>query len=199
VRKCPRARSSLPGQHLDHRHRALQPVRRRPCTNPSKGSLRAPCLARDLRHIHSRALGDDHEVACRLIRALNLARDLDYNLFRARALSVSRNVARADARNLDQALVDYTASRHSLTAGMYEPREARRIGSWATGLLAAATRLLPAADRARYAEEYQSELWDIAQDGCGPVRQVRYALRQLICAAEMSGALRSPRRRSPAP
>jgi hypothetical protein len=74
-----------------------------------------------------------------------------------------------------------------------------RVASSAADLLAAATRLLPAADRGRYAEEYQSELWDLAQCGAGRLRQLGYALRQLLRALPMGRVLRSPRRRSVAP
>jgi hypothetical protein len=68
----------------------------------------------------------------------------------------------------------------------------------ATGLMAAAVRLLPAADRGRYAAEYLSELWDLAQFGAGRLGQLRYAFRQLVRALPMRLALRAPRRRSAA-
>ena len=77
--------------------------------------------------------------------------------------------------------------------------EATQVARWPSGLLAASVRLLPATDRARYAEEYQSELRDLAQAGGGRIRQLRYALRQLRGAPAMGFALRSPRRRSAAP
>ena len=75
----------------------------------------------------------------------------------------------------------------------------RRVAPSATRLLTVAARLLPPAERARYAEEYRSELWELAQAGNGRIRQLRYALRQLRSAPSMSFALRSPRRRSAAP
>lgn len=71
--------------------------------------------------------------------------------------------------------------------------------SFAAGLLTAASRLLPAADRARYAEEYQSELWELSQSAAGRVRQLQYAVRQLVSALPMGFVLRSPRHRSAAP
>jgi hypothetical protein len=58
---------------------------------------------------------------------------------------------------------------------------------------------LPHAARIRYAEEYQSELWDLAHAGSGQVRQLQYGLRQLRTALPTSVALRSPRCRSSAP
>jgi len=69
----------------------------------------------------------------------------------------------------------------------------------ADGLAGIASFLLPAADRARYSEEYRSELWDLAQAGAGRIRQLQYALRQLRNALPTSSALRAPRRRSSAP
>jgi hypothetical protein len=74
-----------------------------------------------------------------------------------------------------------------------------RVAPSAAGLLAAAVRLLPAAHRSRYAEEYRCEPWHIAQAGAGRARQLRYALRQFRSAVLVSVALRSPRRRSSAP
>jgi len=79
-----------------------------------------------------------------------------------------------------------------------QPR-ARRIAPSAAALLVAAIRLLPAADRARYTEEFRSELWDLMQDGAGSARQVRYAFRQLSRAFLTSFELRFPRRRGAAP
>jgi hypothetical protein len=64
----------------------------------------------------------------------------------------------------------------------------------ARGLLATAGILLPRADRARYMQEYRSELWDLAQTGEGRLRQLLYALRQLRSTIPMGLALRSPRR-----
>jgi hypothetical protein len=49
----------------------------------------------------------------------------------------------------------------------------------AARLLAAAARVLPAADREPYAQEYRSELWELAQAGDGRVGQLCYALRQV--------------------
>ena len=77
--------------------------------------------------------------------------------------------------------------------------EARWVAPSAASLLTTAARLLPAAHRGRYAEEYRSELWDLAQAGAGRMRQLRYAFCQLRSALPMSVTLRSPRRRSSAP
>jgi hypothetical protein len=76
-------------------------------------------------------------------------------------------------------------------------RSFSQVPPWAAGLMAAA-RLLPAADRARYLEEYQAELWVLAWSGAGRLRRLRYALRQLLRILPLGIALRSPRRRSAA-
>jgi hypothetical protein len=68
--------------------------------------------------------------------------------------------------------------------------------SWpASRLAGVASFLLPIADRARYSEEYRSELWDLAQAGAGRIRQLLCALRQIRNALPTNSALRSPRRK----
>lgn len=78
-------------------------------------------------------------------------------------------------------------------------RRARPVVPSATRLLAAAACLLPVAERARYTDEYRSELWELAQSGAGRPCQLRYSLRQLRNAPSLGFALRSPHRRSAAP
>jgi hypothetical protein len=78
-------------------------------------------------------------------------------------------------------------------------RGTRRVARAAVGLVATASWLLPASDRARYAEECLRELWDITKSGAGCLLQLKYALRLLLRALPMRLALRSPRRRSAAP
>jgi hypothetical protein len=69
----------------------------------------------------------------------------------------------------------------------------------ARGLVVAASWLLPAALRARYGEEYRSELWDLAAAGAGRRQQLGYALRQFRCAVPLRFAVLSPRHRRAAP
>jgi hypothetical protein len=78
-------------------------------------------------------------------------------------------------------------------------RRDRSVAPSATRLLTAAVRLLPAAERARYAGEYRSELWELARAGDGRVGQLCYALRQVRNAPSMGRVLRSPHRRSASP
>jgi hypothetical protein len=78
-------------------------------------------------------------------------------------------------------------------------QESRRITPPARGLLAAAVRLLPPANRDRYAEEYRSELWEITHARASSRQQTRYALNQLARAAHLRSALLTPRRKNAAP
>ena len=66
-------------------------------------------------------------------------------------------------------------------------------------LVAAATRLLPAADQERYAREFESELWELAARGASPAEQVRYSLRQALHVAELRNAALGPRSQSASP
>ncbi len=60
-------------------------------------------------------------------------------------------------------------------------------------------RLLPVRDRARYAEEFRSELWEIAHAGGGRRAQLAYAARQVMAARQLRAGLRVPRRRGAVP
>ncbi len=63
----------------------------------------------------------------------------------------------------------------------------------------AATRLLPIGERAGFAEEFRSELWEIAYAGGGRRVQLTYAVRQMLSARRLRAELlRVPRRRSTA-
>jgi hypothetical protein len=62
-------------------------------------------------------------------------------------------------------------------------------------LVGAAARLLPAPYRARYGEEYRSELWELAAAGGGRSQQIRYALHQVSRVVSLRFELRTPRRR----
>ena len=66
-------------------------------------------------------------------------------------------------------------------------------------LLAVAVRLLPAGDRARYAEEFRSELTEIARVGAMRRAQLAYAARLVMSARRLRANLRAPRRRRTAP
>jgi hypothetical protein len=182
-------------------------------------------LARDLRvaldftRIFAYELGADRD----LVRARRLALDLGSALAEERDVdrvlslvakigdAVNRTVAHEHAlgcdpdRNLNEALsltdtlsIAFTSAR-DYAASANGRRGPGRVVPSAAGLLAAAVRLLPAADRGRYDEEYRSELWDLAQAGAGRLGQLRYALCQLRNALPTSSALGLPPRRGAAP
>ena len=67
-------------------------------------------------------------------------------------------------------------------------------------LVTAAARLLPAREQARYAEEFRSELWEIAHAGGTRRAQLAYAARQVRAAGWLRGAADlTATRRSAAP
>jgi len=71
---------------------------------------------------------------------------------------------------------------------------ARRVAAPAKELVAVASRLLPVAERARYLEEYRSELRDLAAAGAGCCRQAGYGARQVLSAMPLRSAVLAPRR-----
>ena len=85
--------------------------------------------------------------------------------------------------------------------GMQDPRERVRrhspgsVTSLARTLLAAAARLVPVADRPRYAAEFRAELADIAAAGGNRRAQVAYAARLVAAAPRLRIELKVPRRR----
>jgi predicted RNA-binding protein with RPS1 domain len=111
---------------------------------------------------------------------------------------VEREAAKEDLSGGTSEVQKLTHGRSPATPSADE-RVAKRVSPSAAGLLDLAARLLPAADRARYGEEYRSELWDLAQAGAGRTGQLRHAVCQVASAIPMSRALRSLRRRITAP
>jgi hypothetical protein len=98
----------------------------------------------------------------------------------------------ADSRNRAAKSASEIIGARTSTTHARGLRRAKRTVSCAAKMLAVAALMLPAEYRAQYGEEYLSELWDLAQSGDGRLRQLRYALRQLLCAIPMSRALRPP-------
>jgi hypothetical protein len=72
----------------------------------------------------------------------------------------------------------------------------RRTTSLARTLLAAAARLVPAADRPRYTAEFRAELADLTAAGGNRRAQVAYAARLVVTAPRLRLELKAPRRRS---
>ncbi len=134
-------------------------------------------LARDLVEILTLDLDHDPVIA--------LDRDLDFARAPARALALALALAH-----------DLSLARTAGDRGQHGPG---RVAPSAERLLDAAARLLPAADRARYAEEYRSELREIAHSGRSRRRQLRYASRQLASSVPLHAELLTPRRRKASP
>jgi hypothetical protein len=89
------------------------------------------------------------------------------------------------------------ASSSALQVGVDVPRAAAM--SLAVQLLVLVAWLLPAGERSRYAEEFWSELSEIAQAGDGRLDQLAYAVRQVVSTLYLAAELRVPRRRSASP
>jgi hypothetical protein len=132
--------------------------------------------------MNSRSLDLDLASNRELVRVLTRAFASDRGLDGGVVLDIAR--ARARALDLDQA-PDCGQEQHG----------PGRVVPSADCLLAAAARLLPAADRARYIEEYRSELWQIAHAGRSARSQMLYALRQLASSVRLHAELRTPRQR----
>ena len=66
-------------------------------------------------------------------------------------------------------------------------------------LVAVAAWLLPAGERARYGEEWRSELHDLAASGEGRRRQLGYAVRLLAGTLRLRRAVLAPRHEKAGP
>jgi hypothetical protein len=164
-------------------------------------------LGRDLTDLN------DHARSLIRIPAADRANGLYYAIYDTRELAtdLARETGAAPAAGFDDSIpLAYDLNRAAMLAASLckilnratiwrEQGEEVRLAPAAERLLAVACRALPAADRTRYAEEYESELRDLARLGDGRLRQLQYALRQLFHAISMIHALRSLRRRSAMP
>ena len=117
------------------------------------------------------------------------ARAFDHARTLASELKLARTIVSTLNRDLDRARTGSAQRQHGTG----------RVAPSAGHLLAAAARLLPATDRARYAEEYRSELWEIARAGQPRRRQIGYAARQAASSLRLRAELRTPRRRKASP
>jgi hypothetical protein len=168
-----------------------------------------PFSTRQLAAVLSQARASVSQVAGQLAQAHASVRTMRLSSLRAWALDLNsdscgdvgidltgaRTSARALRRDLDKARIKLQLRARTTSAG----HAAKHVAPSAVGLLVTAARLLPAADRVRYVEEYQSELQDLAQAGTGRIGQVQYGARQLWHALPMSIALRSLRHTGAAP
>ena len=160
-----------------------------------------------------RHFGRAAEDAERLADVLSRAPDLAFLYIGLDGRDLDRTLAKINVRGHDtyapgflaehacdraQLLVRQLAEVHHLARVEFRRRSVGQVGSTAAGLLSVAARLLPAADRPRYVEEYACELHELTRSGGGRWRELRYALSQVRSAPMMRFALRSSRRRSAA-
>ena len=131
-------------------------------------------------------------------------RGLDLKRYVAHAVDLSRVLNLHGARDIDIAcnladnLSRYELLVHELMAARehvsqlagqrQQPQSSVTISALATRAAVAAARLLPLAARARYAEEYRCELYDLAQ--VSRRAQWAYSFRLLACALPMRRELR---------
>jgi len=166
---------------------------------------RAHVLAHNLGRACVRASDLDRDLRNTLADVFNLsyAFDLDFDRDRAlrfdrdlvRELDVARDLACAIQLDLASAV---RANSARVPAGDVAVKPSAAPGGLAVlagQLAAAAVRLLPAGDRRRYLEEFQSELADLALARGNRRAQLAYAVRLLISAWRLRAELRSPRRR----
>lgn len=170
-------------------------------------------LVHDLEELHDRGtrFAIDYELnavlSCALERARDLANDIASGVVTVDGDTItvlSSEIATAlgfvgHSATWADGIRANNAARRAQLANRQVRRRHMKVASLAAHLVTAAARLLPAADRNRYAEEFQSELWDLAQARAGRLRQLQYALHQLLCAFPMGFALRSPRRKGATP
>jgi hypothetical protein len=116
-----------------------------------------------------------------LRRNLDSARDHCANLIDDLAFFV-RLVVQAEASNI---WGEEAAKR---------PDRSKRVAPAAARVLTVTVWPLPAISRARYAAEFRTELWELAQSGASRRAQVAYATRQLRSAWRLRAALRTPAR-----
>jgi hypothetical protein len=155
---------------------------------------RARDLADDLGSVSDLILADDLASVCELRLAFDSVLDSVSSAAIARAIARARTLHVIMTRTETRVL--YLEGHRPSTPGL---RSGARRSAAARRLAAAAARMLPAGDRARYGEEFGSELADLALAGGGRRVQLAYAARQLRRAPRLRADLRSPRRRSAAP
>jgi hypothetical protein len=157
----------------------------------------ARSLAQDLAHepdlVRVRAL------AATLTRARDIALNFDFNFDHGRDIYLAPDLHHA-AGAVDRALRSASELERLLLVGVSasvssdsQPCVTVPLAGWRTAIAAG---LLPGAERARYGEEFGSELAEIALAGGGRRAQLAYAARTVLSSTwQLRAALRSPRRR----
>jgi hypothetical protein len=153
---------------------------------PSAGNLdRARILAGASASDLDVALALKHALERTHARALHVDTDLagDLDVVISRASTLARDLRRG----------------HEFTAAESSQGEEKRAAPLAKQLLKAAPILLPASTRTRYAEEFQSELTELAIAGAGKFRQLTHVTRVIISISRLRADLHAPKRRGAAP
>jgi len=168
----------------------------------------------DLANILTKVLTYDLDLVHNLDRALARARAFDGDLARLTGsgdlISFIRRRARIVIHDLNGDLNHARILAHDLDGDIDHARVLARafqvlddpvlhVAPSAGRLVAAAARLLPVGEQDRYAEEFRSELWEIARAGGRRPTQLAYATRQVIAAWRLRAELRVPQRRGAAP
>lgn len=134
----------------------------------------------------------DFDLASTRARALDLARAIDED--RTRAIEVARDVAQDFVTEVELARRRVSTFAERLSIWTAHPGQQLdgsahvRISPLAGRVAGAAARLLPSADRSRYAEEYHAELHELAHISRGA--QWAYAARLLAYALPLRHELR---------
>lgn len=219
VRAAARAMAGAPAV-VRARDRQLALALAQADTGELHGDLdRAHAMASDLQRDHALGRHLTRDLASDLDRARNRTRDLIRTLNRARSIDQARTRApvsdfdrgrtatdgltyacnlASDLHLLLSSIIDRVSGVHmTLKHPSVAAKEnrSRRVTRPAARLTNAAVGLLPRRDRDRYAEEYRSELTDLATAGAGRWQQLIYAGRLLARTVSLRSALTQRRRR----
>lgn len=155
--------------------------------DPIVGSIAALDLGRPMARALDRHRAPLRALACALECPpdLPLGRGLDRDLARTRGLVVLFDRLRRDA---GQVADEFAAAPESGGDG--------NVGSWPVGMArwttGCAARILPAAHRARWQQEWESELAELAGQGATRRQQLDYGLQVLFNAFSLRRAVGSP-------
>lgn len=124
---------------------------------------------------------------------LDLVRSLDHDLDlnSARGVVVVLERAGAQARKIVVELGAVAALDGVLAKGQV------RTAACAGWLVRVALRILPAAERTRYGEEWRGELWDLAEGSARRRRQTHHAMRLVVRAWPVRYGIREGQHRPP--
>ncbi|MEU1879616.1 hypothetical protein ABZ470_20070 [Streptosporangium sp. NPDC020072] len=151
--------------------------------------------ARDLAHALHHALERTHALGFDLDRIPTYELDLDYARTRARARILADHL---DAMGQRAVEISEHLERLSAQASPAEPvvaeKKAVPISRSAEHMVSLMMKLLPAVRRDRYAEEFNAELYDLAELKSTRTVQVVYALRQFGRVWQLREALLRPDR-----